>query len=228
VLAFCSLLFVLSSAPAMSWRLQGVVCGALLAELAVGVGGNFYPHHHIFAVPFFLAVLAGLLFELQERGTRLPQAQIAVVALALYAIILPKWNTVASFEAAARDIKSRDEIAVSAAAVIDSVLDKYGIDRYQWLGPAGFIAFPYTRHIPIGPLFFQQFIFFEGHYEWLAKQWETELPSAKILVLYQYNVGPATVFTENIVKERYRKLPNPLPAGFPYTIFLRNDVPEKK
>jgi hypothetical protein len=84
------------------------------------------------------------------------------------------------------DIKARE-----AAKVIDAVLDRLHVDRFQWIGPGGFPPWSYTRHLPLGPMFFQQVIFFDGNYpSFLTEAFRKQLAEAKVIVFEQHIAGP--------------------------------------
>ena len=199
-----------SSDPASSdtpvRRVQVLMFGTLLAGLGVGMGGHFYNHHHIVAVPLYLA----LIFSLMVRSTRDSHARDwvrPVIVIVVMAAVFAPWKPWAVFKHDLRDRRTADAAARQSAQVIDSVLDQLHLNRYLWLGPGGWVPFAFTRHVPLGPLFFQQVAFFEGRYPWFVDQFHKRLKEAQVVVLDQYMTGPLTDEIKAEVKRDFEPIP---------------------
>lgn len=125
---------------------------SLFATLSVGLTGDFYGHHFIFAVPLFTGCALVCLREWgalsKTMRTGVPVAFMGLSAWMFltmptdYAAMLRDWNAWAA---------PRRE----AAAILDRVMDTCGVDRYfDFIDrPEGFYGF--TRHSPHGPIFTQ-------------------------------------------------------------------------
>jgi len=125
-----------------------------LASLAVGLGGEYYNHHHVFAVPVFMALLAATLPALSAVRDRLVWrlAWLAVIGAAAWAVLsLPNLN----FPARQAHLTEKADRARAEAQYVDAVLDKQNLQRYLYVGFNGPQLFAYTRHSPYGPMFFQ-------------------------------------------------------------------------
>jgi len=205
-------------------RFQALIVAMLLASMAVGMGGQFYPHHYMFATPVHLAILFSLMGSLVRFPSAAHWLRSGVVSLVLLCIWVPKWVPVQAFRERAIVQRQEDEASRRAATVIDTVLDKLKIDRYLWIGHPGRSPLPFTKHSPLGPLFFQQVNFFEGMYPWLAAQFEDRLHEADLIVFANHMTGPRDNHVKGILAAEYRALPpEDLPANsdFPYKIYVR-------
>jgi hypothetical protein len=135
-----------------------IVCSVAFAmyllALAVGIGGSYWQHHYVFAVPGYAALFFVFIRIVRIHWHRfLPKTVLAAFAtLSLYAglTITPQDYT----EMAGWILYDQDTMQTSAG-YIDSVLDACDIDRYLYLGSNGYQPFGYTEHSPIGPLFLQ-------------------------------------------------------------------------
>ncbi len=189
----------------VSKRFQALTLGLLLAGLAVGMGGLFYAHHYIFAVPLFLATI----FALMQRLPGSVSLRAGFVALT-FATVFILWTPPKVFRARAASIATKDAAARKAAVVIDDVLDRLHVNRYLFLGPSGYVPFPYTRHSPLGPLFFQEGMWFEGHYPWLVEQFRQRLSETQVIVVHGRSTGPFEPEVSKILAAEF----SPLPARF--------------
>lgn len=194
-------------------RFQGLVLGVMLAALAVGMGGHFYHHHYLVAVPFYLAGIFSLMSRLDAGPDVRGWVRPALIAVTLMAVLI-KWTSVADFQDRIGAMRLRDAAAHESAEVIDAVLDHAGVDRYLWIGPGGHVALPFTRHLPLGPLFFQQVAFFEGRYPWFVNQFRKRLAEAKVVVVAEYMMGPLSdEFRAQVARDFVPVPPRFLPPG---------------
>ncbi|MEO6603506.1 MAG: hypothetical protein ABIQ16_26720 [Polyangiaceae bacterium] len=194
-----------TAVESVSKRFQALTLSLLLAGLAVGMGGLFYAHHYIFAVPVFLATIFALLKRLPDSVS----LRAGFVALTLATVFIP-WAPSKVFRERAASIATQDAAARKGAVAVDDVLDRLHVSRYLFLGTPGYAVLPYTRHSPLGPLFFQQGVFFEGHYPWFVDQFRQRLHEAQVIVLHARSTGPFEPEVSEILAAEFR----PLPARF--------------
>jgi len=187
-------------------RFQALVIGLLLVGLAVGMGGTFYEHHYIFALPLFLATLFVLMARSGDGSAVHAWMRAGFVGLAL-ATVCVKWTPAKTYLDRAADIAVQDAAAKESAEVIDSLMDRLHVDRYLFLGPGGYVPFAYTRHAPLGPLFFQQVMFFGGQYPWFVRQFRRRLDEAQVVVLHQHITGPLDDEVRAKLAANFRILP---------------------
>jgi hypothetical protein len=207
-------------------RFQALVLGLLLAGFAVGMGGTFFGHHYIFAVPLFLATLFTLMQRLTEDDPKPSFLRAGFVCLALATVTIP-WTPAKVFRTRADESNTQDALARSSAAAIDGVLDGLKVNRYLYLGPGGYLVTPFTRHAPLGPLFWQQVMFFGGQYPWLVNQFRQRLDEAQVVVMNEHVTGPADAEVQEKLAADFRPLPSKLiPAGMhcQYPILIRKTL----
>ncbi|HKO48305.1 MAG TPA: hypothetical protein VJV79_11305 [Polyangiaceae bacterium] len=210
-------------------RLQALFLAVLLAGMAVGLGGQFYLHHYVFATPVHLALLFALMASLARFPSAGHWSRGGVVCLALLSVcVAKKWVPVETFAQRLVVLGREDQDARRAAGVIDTVLDRLKVDRYLWLGLPGRSPLPFTKHSPLGPLFFQQVVFFEGKYPSLAAEFEKRLHEAKLIVLAQHVTGAVDEHVKAVLAAEYEALPAAYIAdgsNFPYQIYIRHGLP---
>jgi hypothetical protein len=211
-------------AKMVALRFQALFLATLLAGYAVGLGGNYYGHHFVFATPFHLAILYALMAALSRDPDAGHWVRSGVIALALLTAYVPRWVGTDVLEARLADFRRENARAQRSARVIDDLLDRLHVGRYLWLGhPGGGAPLPFTRHLPLGPLFFQQTYFFQGPFRWLQSEFWKRMHEAQVVVLSVYNTGPADPKVKRVLATEYDELPAsflPDPA-FPYKIFVR-------
>jgi len=142
-----------------------------LSSYSVGVGGEFFEHHYVFAFPFYMALLLFLLKNWD--GEKLSVAKLGLLCLVCFVIgtiDLPyRFERNQSpyrhlnhfhltFDERTRYINARIKEIKEAAAYLDFKMDELGIDRYVYIGNhnPGSEIYGWTRHSPMGPYFNQQ------------------------------------------------------------------------
>jgi hypothetical protein len=129
---------------------------AWLTTFAVGLGGQYWDHHFVFAVPTY-AALALSLPRLWRLGpvVRHTFRRVALGALVPVTVLssmqLPQATYQADLAWAQIDIAA----GTWAANDIDRVLDDCNIGRYLYLGRNEIHPYAFTKHQAIGPLVFQ-------------------------------------------------------------------------
>ncbi|HSQ42348.1 MAG TPA: hypothetical protein VLM37_08730 [Fibrobacteraceae bacterium] len=131
-----------------------------LASFALGMGGQFYNHHHVFAVPLYLALWA-LFARLVSSSFYKTVSAVSLVlvgfALACASISLPEIH----LSERQKNLEMETQRLRAEALYIDSLLDRCGVRQYQFLGGNGNQVYGWTRHSPQGPFFFQLGDFWE-------------------------------------------------------------------
>jgi len=157
VLALLSLPFVNPKSNGSSLFIKVVLLGVafFLSCYSVGVGGEFFQHHFIFAVPFYMALVLLLLKEWNGGNS-------AVVKLGLVSFV---FLAIATLNLPDRDLAGHSKIFIEnyindsqeAAVYLDKKMDELGIDRYAFVG-FNYVSdiYGFTRHSPMGPYFNQQ------------------------------------------------------------------------
>jgi len=131
----------------------------LSASYAVGLGGEFFDHHFVFAVPFYIALWIILLnrWDGDNEGNKIT-GNLILLILSIAVLNLPNLQ----LENREKDMRAKREVVLKEAAYVDAVLDRLQIDRYAYLGQNDFgnrqgmnFLFGRTHHSPAGPYFIQ-------------------------------------------------------------------------
>ncbi|GBU25794.1 hypothetical protein R83H12_02452 [Fibrobacteria bacterium R8-3-H12] len=128
-----------------------------LSSYSVGLGGEYWNHHHIFALPFYMALII-LLLENWD-GENFAASKLGLASFVFFAIAvlnLPNINLDERSESLNNDAKETMQVA----AYLDLKMDELGIDRYTYIGGNGTQIYGWTKHSPMGPYFFQYDIWF--------------------------------------------------------------------
>jgi len=162
VLALLSLPFVNSKSNENAFFIKIIFFGIafFLSSYSVGVGGEFFGHHFIFTVPFYMALL--LLLLKKWDGINSAVAKLGLVCFIFLAIATLNQPD-RDFDGSVRDIKNDVENFKEAAVYLDEKMDELGIDRYVFIGGhlVGIQLYGWTRHSPMGPYFCQPPQWFE-------------------------------------------------------------------
>ncbi|MDR2554511.1 MAG: hypothetical protein LBC64_03690 [Fibromonadaceae bacterium] len=131
-----------------------------LSSYTVGLGGEFFQQHFVFALPFYMALFLFLLKNWNgENFAVVKLGFISFIFLAIAALNLP----VRDYVLQSKNINDTTKEIEQAATYLDSKMDELDIDRYAFIGyhDAGTQIFGWTRHSPMGPYFNQQGNWFE-------------------------------------------------------------------
>ena len=194
------------------------------ASFCVGMGGQYYNHHFIFAVPVYCAFLlfAGeALFELKPKKTVVRSAVIILWSFVLFISTLSVGNHFAG------DYTDRFNAISKKAEYVDAMLDFYHEDRYQYIGFNGEDVFiGLTKHSPQGPVFGQDSDNFQSPDTWFSKKLIEQINESNIVIVNVF-LSPAidsqiqfildTDFTLTPKASYY--VPSPLDAH--YKIYFR-------
>jgi hypothetical protein len=190
-----------------------VVC--YLASLSVGLGGAYYNHHFVFPVPIFIACsLVAYHNVLQLRGKALKFllcASVTVATLQSLTSVRPL-----SFAEEARATHRRDQELRESAQKIDEIMDSCGYDRYLYLGGNGPAVYQFTKHLPMGPFFFQYGYFFGENRPDFRASFLNQVESAPLIVERNRDLGDLRQQVDTLLLNSFTPTP-PTCAGMVHT-----------
>lgn len=179
---------VLSAAAAIGRKNSDSLIHALkiavmvfLSSFCVGMGGQYYNHHFIFAAPIIASfmICGGEQLYRFMKGRKIASG----AALACFGIIALVAFT-NSLRMYGGDYNERFETVSSYAAYVDRLLDHYGVDRYQYIGFNGEEVFiGLTEHLPQGPVFAQDCDNFETDDTWFAQKLLEQIDESDIIIV---------------------------------------------
>lgn len=229
VLAFLILTFVrLIYKKERDWRIclhiLKVFAALYIASFCVGLGGYYYNHHYIFAVPVYCALIiygGAALYEINLKKVSENGAVILLWGIAVFATFLNIGNQYLG------DCSQKYAAIKEKAAYVDSLLYYYNEDTYQYVGFNGdgvFIGL--TKHSPMGPVFAQDADNVSDSNSWFSQRFAEQINNANIVIVekgeYYSLKWPLRglldrEFTENPVKSN----PLNIPANFNYKVLYR-------
>jgi len=215
---FCALLWISRTKPL---QILLLVVSLFLVSLSVGIGGEYFSHHFIFAVPFYAAIL--IKYNINSKN-RINALLLALLSLSI--LNLPDINWEKRSENF-NHIKSTS-MSISITKYLDSVMEVSGIERFVNLCKNSnydvFICYSSEmgKHSPQGPYFIIDYRFFK------------RMPGYADSVLNYAKNGQIVIFTPlgmmpiefqkeliNILEELYTPIPwkevehIPKPEGMP-------------
>lgn len=173
----------------------------VLAAYAVGMGGQYFGHHMVFATPLWVATIVWA--TQRERADALKRALPWVVAACLLVAAIDHHR--APYEAQRRRFARALERSRTVAAEIDRILEQCGRDRYVFLGRNGHRPYAHTRHSPYGPAFAQYLYTLDPAYPTLRDGMLRSLDET-LLVVEQRNraLGPFNDEIEARLRANFR------------------------
>lgn len=199
------------TAAGLSMTLLDVVklpLGVGLTCMAIGTTGAYFPHHFAFGIPFYAALAVWNARWIGEcvRGREAARALAGVAAgLAVAAALLWGFPTFNMYETGLIDESPEMQ---AEADYIDGVLDALGEERYQYFGFNGQCVNFYTRHIPLGPIFVQDWMKISAANR-LGEQLMAQLQRANVAVVQNLNCGDLTGAVERILDTEFTETPPP-------------------
>lgn len=158
--------------------------GSYLMFIAIAVGGDFYGHHFIFAVPVY-AVLWWV-------GVRQGFAVWNAAPLFVLAALL---NTQLSYAGQYTAWENRERELKQVATVVDSVMERCGWEKFLQMIPRGGGPYAYMDHSPYGPIFihYSRFIGANTMYQNAYIRALNEAPVALVLDIEDSNFTEYTL-----------------------------------
>lgn len=193
----------------------------------VGLGGQYFSHHYIFALPFYGFLLFNAINLCIENPNQEKTLQYTFIFSIITAIITSiAFSNIDPFKGInniPKDIKHAKE----NAAYIDEILDILKEDKYQYLGFNGIHAYTYTKHDPLGPAFAQDEHNFTDQYSYFSQAFAKQMNTANVIVFKSFNVGVLNGKTKLTLNSCFTKeLPYlaqhlKKPKHFHYTMYFR-------
>ena len=207
-------------------RLQ-LLC-AVLISFAVGLGGQYYNHHYIFALPCYILCVILLLESIysiflttttlqaetaQETAeqenpllrtfVKLGKACLGVLTvLSLTGIyLLPKPDYAHYDKILAYSVSMKKD-----AKYLDEVLDALDEATYQYFGFNGPIVYAYTEHDPLGPVFFQDPNNLTDESSFFAENLVAQMDETNVYVVSYIRCGVLNDYVNSYIAENFTLL----------------------
>ncbi len=179
-------------------------------SFSVGLGGQYYNHHFVFAIPLYfgyLLIVSEAILSLRIEK-KLNSQNVALPLIALLTTIiggssashgiyeLPEYTY-------NEHVLSREEVMIENAQYIDTILKIYNCDTYQYLGFNGFLFLGHTTHLPKGPIFVQDPNNFHDPESFFSTSLKQQITEVDIIVKNIINAGVLNEWINNYVNENF-------------------------
>jgi hypothetical protein len=189
------------------WDVFLLLIAVCLTSLSVGIGGAYFNHHFIFAVPFYCAIFLRFTLDIFEYRKG---ATVAVVAAGCSVLLLSSAmfsHVTMNYERLLANFEREPKPAMEIAKVVDGVLDACAIDRYLFLGGNGPQPFGYTKHSPLGPLFFQYYYSLSPDRTFFREKFMETIYTAQVVVVQSYRLHDLREKVVSYLTENFSETP---------------------
>lgn len=223
ILTFLRPLFKKKGEVYILYHVLRVCAAVLIASLCVGMGGQYYNHHYIFALPLYCSFIiygGAVFFEFKPKKDIVRKAMIIL------------WGTVLIIAGVIINVSydnytNKYESIKAKAEYVDEMMDFYEEDRYQYLGFNGENEFfGLTEHSPLGPVFAQDSNNFLTADTWFAECIKKQMDECDIIIFRSYEMPAMNDYVMSIIDEKFTETPakkfdvSP-PNGFDYKVYFR-------
>ncbi|MBM3230785.1 hypothetical protein FJZ28_00480 [Candidatus Peregrinibacteria bacterium] len=129
-------------------RILQWVAATVCVLIAIAIGGDFYGHHFVAAVPLYAA-----LWWVGVRDGGMQSYRTASAVLACLLITASVSTVKISYAAETKHWREREREFTYVALVLDDVMDRCKLDHYLQFVTRGGGPYAYAHHSPDGPLF---------------------------------------------------------------------------
>lgn len=174
------------------------IIASYLFFLAIAVGGDFYGHHFIFAVPVYAALWWTLLRTKLHRFVLM----MLIVAMTIGAFV----DTRLLFGEKTRAWKEKETVMRTVAAVIDRTVEDCDWEKYLQLIPREGGPYAFTKASPYGPIFihYSRFI---GANAWYQSEHIHALQEAPLILIRDIDNSNLSDAAKEYLSERYSETP---------------------
>lgn len=196
----------------------------LAASFCVGMGVYYFNHHFIFAVPVYCSLVICGGKTLHELSFKKGVVSSSVIVLWGVTVVFCGMNINNPY---AGDYTQKYESIVNKAEYVDSLLDFYGEDRYQFIGFNGEdVFFGLTKHSPQGPAFAQDPDNFRSADTWFSKSLIEQLDNSNIVIVKDYMCSAINDRLQDTLNRDFTDHPIKIfdikpPQDFTYKIYYR-------
>lgn len=175
------------------------------ASFCVGLGGQYFNHHYVFAVPVYSSFViygGAFFFEFRSRGIA---TTVPVLLLTVLTMLSAARKVGVSYVYSYTEEYSAIE---SKAEYVDALMDFYGVDRYQYVGfNQREKFFGLTKHSPQGPVFIQDKVNFIDTDSWFCQSFRSQLNECDIIFIDYFSTPEIKEMVKEVVLTDFTKTP---------------------
>ncbi len=227
-----SLLYIYRSASSvrnLSIRIVFWITSIILVHLVCVLGGRFYSHAYVMAVPTYIAMF---LFIVREGiGSSKKGSSALLLIFALYFASFSIYHERHDYDAITDAYNEAESWKGDIASLIDTTIDRCNVDRYMNLVDGGSGPTSKTRYSPDGPMYMQYENF--GRNAYFKYEFLKDLQTVPLILIYDnvYNARIPPDYSEyvnNYVWSNFSKQPWPCAEPFvqpaDYYLLFRNQT----
>ena len=229
-------------------RILRVVLIPFILSFTVGLGGQYYNHHYIFALPCYTLCVITLFEDIYLFVSQKSQSEsksendiisnikkvavgivcsLAVVGLlGIYLLPQPRYDHYEKILSLSKTMKDD-------AKYVDEVLDVLGEETYQYFGFNGPVFYCYTEHDPKGPVFFQDPNNLQKEDNFFATNLKKQMEETDIYIVSNIKCGVVTDYVNEYIAKNFELIQNSdeyelvkdieKPKTFNYKIYVRKN-----
>lgn len=190
-----------------------------LTSFAVGMGGQYYNHHYVFAVPLYIALS---LYVIKYSNIIKRQVIYVITVLLIFGMVsLP----MADFD---REALANLNIAIrEQAQYVDKLCEATNQERYLYLGFNTNDFYGLTEHSPLGPCFIQDRHNFYDTENWFSKSIKQQLEEAQIIIYDSTRTSKMDNYVNSYISKHFTETPweeaknIEKPESFKFRVFYR-------
>lgn len=198
-------------------KIAKVILIPFIISFVVGLGGQYYNHHYIFALPCYVLMIVlafedlSLLLAKSKAEQNVNKVEMNFIGkfvagalcsasiaglLGIYLLPQPKYDHYDKILAYAETMKDD-------AKYVDKILDLLGEDTYQYFGFNGPVFYCYTVHDPKGPVFFQDPNNLQSEDTFFAKNLKKQMQETNVFIVSYVKCGVLTDYVNDYIKENF-------------------------
>ncbi|MBQ3265477.1 MAG: hypothetical protein IJH07_06840 [Ruminococcus sp.] len=202
-----------------------IVVSIFVASFCVGVGEFYYNHHFVFAVPVYCAIViygGAFLFTVKPKGKHITRAALVLWTMVMLTVLVSP-SPIYQDDDMTEEL---DELK-ARAQYVDSLLDFYEADRYQYVGfNENEEFFGLTDHFPQGPVFVQDPANFTSKNTWFYQSFCEQLNECDVIIVDYYAAPGTQQLVEDVVDAAFTEKPAKVfdaspPENFTCKIYYR-------
>ena len=220
----------LSGAAQRVYHILKLLPATYLIVFSVGLGGQYYNHHFVFAVPAYLMMfLFCTQYAVQTKRPQKKQRIIrAAVTVGLCAICVTSFFLLPPNQHISQaQIQAKLNRMQTHADYVDQLLIASGNTSYQFFGFNGDHFYCLTQHAPQGPIFFQDPYNFTDMNNWFSQSLKNQMDQVNLVVVHRINTGAMNDYIQDYLEEYFTLQPwesvegITAPEDFSYKVYYR-------
>lgn len=190
------------------------------ASFAIGLGGQYYNHHYVFALPYYVGLIfilinespldrTQLFGEIENNKINIKKSLFTTFSLC-FALVSSYYSI--SIVSTNKEYKedtsnvNRTQYMKDFNTYVDSVCDAINVDRYLFIGFNGWHCFGYGKHIPLGPSFAQDPNLFKDRDNYFVTSFLDNLHTTDFIVYYRNNLGVIKEEVDQYIRENFNRV----------------------